>query len=155
MAYITFPHNGAFPGIYDTAVYRGTSDSALNLGVVRKRLMDIPRGPIEHHHGTELIEPGHRMVRSVTPGATSGDPDTFGPWIALRAIDQYEGVWDGRLVNSTEHLVSVVPGENMRDPDGFIIYPYVAQPASGEQARHEWTGELLFEANGTTPILEP
>lgn len=156
MPYITFPDNGAFPGVYDRQVYKGTANSALELGVTRKKLIDSAEDPqpIESYKDNQLIQEGHRFVAQVIPGATSTDPDTFGPWIALRAQDQYGGSFDGRLVNKTDHIVQVDAGANMKDPDGFVLNPQVAMPASGEQARHEWTGELMFDEAGD-PILEP
>lgn len=156
MPYITFPDNGAFPGVYDREVYRGTAVSALKLGVVRKRLIDSVEDPqpIESYKDGQLIQEGHRFVCKVIPGATSVDPDTFGPWVAMRAQDQFGGSFNGRLVNKTDHEVKVAPGANMKDHDGFVIIPTVLQPASGEPARHSQTGELLVDEAGD-PILEP
>ncbi|MCP5022277.1 MAG: hypothetical protein GY930_10925, partial [bacterium] len=140
--YITFPNHPSFPGVYKRGVYAGTPVSASTYGVVRKQLMDSPAipKPHEHYHGAQLIEVGHRFVAKVL---SFGSPDDeVGDWIPLRAQSEFGPEFDALLTKEREITVQVPAGQNMRDPDGFLILPTVPQPASGEVARHPYTGEL-------------
>tara|TARA_R110000782_G_scaffold259110_2_gene349336 strand:+ start:52305 stop:52832 length:528 start_codon:yes stop_codon:yes gene_type:complete len=52
---------------------------------------------------------------------------------------------------------SSAPGANMKNPAGLPLFTElgvrVTRPAIGEQDIDEWTGELLFELDGVTPVL--
>ena len=109
-------------------------------------------GEFMHYHpaGGVFIEEGWRMAQIVLH-QTGGVADQWGPWLPQHAQGEPGGVGSGvsaqfaKVLAKTDQEVSVTPGQNMKDPDGGIIWPLVAQPASGEPARDPWTGELTGE----------
>ena len=147
MPYLTFPQNPSFPGVYKGGTYKGTAKDAQKYGVIRKRLIDSEEDPepIEHFVGHQRIEIGHRFVAKVTPAPDPEAEDLIEPWVPLRPQGETTPEFDARLVNKLDRQVKVDPGSNMRDPDGFVISPAVAQPGPGEQARNVWSGELEWE----------
>ena len=147
-------NDSSFVGVFELDVLRDTAVSAGNLGVIRFRNReDAADDRFLSPTGT-WVEVGHRFLRAAD-GYDGNDYTVFGDWKPWRPQGEPESDKQFYLIRGDQE-VQVDAGENMKDPDGGVILvdgSTVAQPAVGEQARDAWTGELVFEEDGTTPVL--
>ena len=156
--YFTMPYG--LGGVFEGGVYRGTPLDAATFGV--ERLRDRDTNAESHFHTLSglWVGEGWRFGRRMTAQSElTGEPSTFEPWQPLHAQGEPEREWSKLLVK-VDFEVKAAPGVPMKDPDGFLIWlngGTEAQPASGEQARDPWTGELLWldPPENTMPQLEP
>jgi hypothetical protein len=149
---------------YDAEVFLGTMASAEALGgkyVSTRERTTVSAGgfggPVLSYVGPDgrVMTPGDVYVREVTEH-TVGQPPAVGSWAFYASIGdpKIQGL---RAVNLNRQAASA-PGQPMRTPAGtpivFADGTRPLQPASGEPARDQWTGQLVVDAQGQ-PVLVP
>lgn len=157
MAYVT-------PITYDAEVFLGTMASCEALGgkyVSTRERTTVSAGgfgdPVLSYVGPDgrVMQPGDLYVREVTEH-TVGQPPAVGSWQFYAStgdpkIAQLRGV-------NLNRQASAAAGWPMRTPAGtpivFADGTRPLQPASGEPARDQWTGQLVVDAQGQ-PVLVP
>lgn len=163
--YFTMPFGEA--GMFEGDIYRGSSASAQTYGV--QRLKDKDSGLEKHLHtlSGQWIQDGWRFARKMTDqDPLTGAPTAWEEWKPLHGPGE-PGALNGpvdrayiKLMVKEDFEAKSPAGANMKDPDGFLIWlngSTVTQPATGQQARDPWTGELLWldPPTNTIPQLEP
>lgn len=162
MVFNTFPDGQ--PGTYDVDAYKGSPADAATFGV--QRLKDLETDEVLHFHTLTqtFISVGYRMSRKGgEQDEGTGNYVSFGEWMPLHAQNEDPADPGSRYVKKhiakPDKEVQAAPGANMKTPYGVQLFEPdgspIKQPASGEQARNKYTGALLFEADGTTPIRVP
>jgi hypothetical protein len=139
-------------GPHEAAVLGGGAQSRTDIGVTQYGETGNETNKL-HTYGGRVVEIGDVFVRPIeqAPGETaepSGAYTWFGGAGQLRGAERFRFV---------APFVST-PGQPMSSPAGtpiFVDEVRVTTPTTGEQDRDPWTGALLFEADGTTPILIP
>ena len=104
--------------------------------------------------GKQVIYRGTLFVRPVTPtGDEAADP--VGGWRFWR--HSWDGATDALRMRVVPPVVTAA-GSPMRNPLGEPVMMRDGtrpnQPASGEQARDPWSGQLVVDAQGN-PVLVP
>jgi hypothetical protein len=139
------------PGVFEGDTYKGNVNTATQFGVLR--LDDKDTGEEYHLHSASgrFIQEGWRFGRRMEDqDETTGTPTVFGEWRPLHAQGEPSREYTKLLVKEDKE-VQASPGNNMKDPDGFLIWYQggtIAQPGTGEQKRGEWTGELVWLVGG-------
>lgn len=123
-----------------------------------EHLQVVGGGPETRHfrRGTQRIEQGDVFVRPIRMGEDAPtEAVEIGTWTWFGPAKFLEGAVRLREVP----LVVTAAGLPMRNPLGMPIRlpdgTRPVMPASGQQARHRWSGELIFGDDGTTPVLVP
>tara|TARA_R110000764_G_scaffold52721_4_gene114690 strand:- start:342 stop:869 length:528 start_codon:yes stop_codon:yes gene_type:complete len=161
-------------------VFAGSENSAIQFEFTEHREEDrVAGGPqfnvIDHvdtwrDASNRVAEAGDVYVRSakIVDYDAQGDPviQLNGAWSyvgemrTLEGRQHMQGVRGGiRPAANLSRDSASAPGANMKNPAGMLMFDElgvrVTRPLSGEQDIDEWTGALLFEQNGTTPVLVP
>ena len=139
-------------GVYEVQILGAGAASAVALNVKRYQGQDDSNLRLLYFGGLQ-VSIGDAFVRPVIrSGAEEGEGQGaftwFGPPSAL----------EGSVKLSVARLPTNTAGGDLLSPAGTPVFRQGARvvvPASGEQAVNAWTGELLFEADGTTRILVP
>lgn len=161
-------------------VFAGSENSAIEFEFTERREEERPAGGpqfSEIDHTDTWRDASDRVAEAgdvYTRPAKIVDYDAQGdPVILLNGAWSYVG--EMRTLEGRQHMKSVrggirpaanlsrdsasAPGANMRNPAGMLMFDElgarIKRPLSGEQDIDEWTGELLFELDGTTPVLVP
>lgn len=139
---------------YDAEVFLGTMASAEALGgklVTTRERTSVAGGlsnPVTTYEGPDgrTMTPGDVYIREVVEH-TVGQPPTLGTWVfyASTGDPKIAGL---RAVNLNRQTAAAA-GQPMRMPIGLLIVlqdgTRPTQPASGEPARDQWTGQLTGE----------
>jgi hypothetical protein len=132
------------------------AEESATLGI--EHLQTVGGGPETRHfrRGLQRIAQGDVFVRPIRMGADAPtEAVETGAWTWFGPASVLEGAVRLREVA----LVVTAAGAPMRNPLGMPIRlpdgTRPVTPGSGQQARHRWSGALLFEADGTTPLLVP
>ena len=140
-------------GPHECAILGKGAQSRAQVGVSKLSNDDDANAPKLYLKGTMLVQVGDAFVR---PVVRSGDQDASGQgeysWFGP------PGALEGAIKLNVANLPTNAPGTNMLSPAGTAVFyegARVPVPASGEQARHAWSGAPLFEADGVTPVLVP
>lgn len=138
--------------IHEYETFRGTVASVARIGGKEIRSQEKtspgPYGPeVERFVGPDgqTITVGAVYRRQVIE--TAPNVFTYGPWVFYGY--QNEAKVKGLNALNPNRVVQVAAGQAMKNPHGWLIYlpdgTQPLQPASGELARDEWTGELTGE----------
>ena len=147
MSYVT-------PITYEDGVFLGTMASCEALG--GKYLSTRERTTVEGYFGEPILQyigpdgrvmtPGDVYIREVIEHTVGADP-TLGPWQFYASTGDPK-VSTLRAVNLNRQTAAAA-GLPMRNPLGLPIVfadgTRPLQPASGEPARDQWTGQLTGE----------
>tara|TARA_R110002167_G_scaffold26380_8_gene90927 strand:- start:3677 stop:4204 length:528 start_codon:yes stop_codon:yes gene_type:complete len=161
-------------------VFAGTENSAIDFEFTEHREESRPAGGpqfnvIDHTDtwrdaadNVAVAGDVYKRQAEIVSYDAQGDP-------VIQLMGVWEHVGEMRTLEGREHMrnrrgglrpapnlsrdSSSAPGANMRNPAGLVMFDElgvrVTRPLSGEQDIDEWTGELLFGPDGTTPILVP
>lgn len=139
------------PGVWEGEIYKGNAATAAQFGVLR--FNEVGSSVQRHYHQETgaFIEEGWRFGRKMLEqDPTTGAVTVWDKWVPLHGQGKPPKELEKLLVK-VDFEVQAQPGNNAKDPDGFLLWvngATVTQPGSGEPAINPWTG---LPSGGTVP----